>query len=945
MDVEAFLASLQQEPDYAGQVVHVHREPPGMPQWAALPNGLRSEVRQFLAGLGVEQLYAHQADAITAALDGKDVLLTTGTASGKSLCYQIPILQKILDSPETTTLFLFPTKALARDQIAAWNRGIEATREYATIGGIPAVAYDGDSSAAERRLAQEVARLLVTNPEMLHTNLLPNHARWSRFLQGLSFIILDEVHTYAGFFGANMANLLRRLQRVCEHYGARPQFICASATTGNPEQMAERITGRTFHHVSTDTSAAGSRTYVFWNPPRIHQRQWRSRRSSNVEAHELMVKLVQQRISTLCFSKARNTAEMIYRYVRESLQQQAPNLCDRIIPYRGGYSGEQRRDMERRLREGEILGVSATRALELGIDVGTLDACMVVGYPGTQNAFFQQMGRAGRGGRDALCILIGTDTPINQYIMQHPEFVFERPIEHAVVDQENPFVLLGHLRCAAAELPIAESEYERFGYATGFALEVLEEEHKVHHIRDRWYHAASEQPSHEVRLRGYGDESTVIMDADSDQVLDRVDKFRSLRIFYPGAIYFHQGDTYAMLEHDTDRNVVRVQRVDVPYYTDPVTGTSVDHVDAVLEQRPLGVGTASLGEVFAVLDTPLYEKVPFYSMDRISQHPIDQPSISYEAMAFWLETPAELPNEVGRLGLNPESGMKGILYCASRILPLFLTSDQNDFDWSLGCRNTSWHTMFWFEFYRHGIGHAEQCYERLEEIMPVVLEHLLTCDCEDGCPNCTSRLITPYHVRNIELGEGMVHSRKAAVIVLNSLLTGQSASQSSELLKVKRERRGQRYLPTITGEARQSQPHRIPLDERTRRLMLRKVERSRVAKEAVDHAIEQSAPVGLPVRESAESSTMTDVERRVGRKAIRHSGDPLVRRLQSRLDARLQQQAVKAATPTPPPPAEPKQDTEPGVEEENTAAITLGDSLARRAHKLKRGKQKPEETK
>jgi len=972
MNVNGFLEALKQDPSYAGQIVHVHTEPARTPQWGSLPAGLYPGVQNFLTALNVSRLYRHQTEAIEAALNGKDVLITTGAASGKSLCYQLPILQQFLEHPKATALLVFPTKALARDQVAAWNRGVDALRGAVDLCTVAAVPFDADSNAVDRRSARDSARLLVTNPEMLHTNLLPGHVQWSRFFAGLKLVVLDEVHTYTGFFGANMANVIRRLERICLHYGSRPQYFCSSATVGNPKEMAERITGRNLFHVAEDTSVAGSKTYVFWNPPRIKARTWRGRRSANVEAHELMAKLIRERVPTICFSKARNTAEMIYRYVRETLQKQEPSLVERVIPYRGGYSPEERRDMERRLREGELLGVNATRALELGIDVGLLDACIVVGYPGTLNAFFQQTGRVGRAGRDSLAILVGIDTPINQYIMQHPDFIFDRPIEQAVVDCDNPFVVLGHLHCAAAELPVTEPDVERFGYAADLALEVLEEQKKTYHTGNTWYHTSSEQPAHEVRLRGYGDESTVIMDTESGRVIDRLDKFRALRIFYPGAIYFHLGDTYAMVHHDTERNAVQVRRVDVSYYTDPVTGTSVDHVDVVLDQRPLGIAQACLGEVFAVLRTPLYEKVRFYTLDRISQHQIDLPPVAYDAMSFWLTTLPELANEVAKLGLNPESGMKGILYCVSRILPLFLTSDANDFDWSLGCRNTPWHTMFWFEFYLRGIGHAEQCYERLEEILLVALEHLLTCDCEDGCPNCTSRLITPYHVRNIELGEGTVESRRAAVVVLNSLLTGRSASDSLALLNAPRENRGQKFLPTVTREHRQREPHKIPLNERTRRLMLRKLERARSPKLPVEHPIDLTPPVGIPRLEgeetekggrrkvkggsknfspltllppsdlrlpTSETLAAADAEKCSGHPAIRRASDPLARRLRQKLELRsvepkeaevIKDELVSSENLSP---------SLPDARAFGNTVIYAGDQLASRARKLKRKKE------
>jgi DEAD/DEAH box helicase domain-containing protein len=845
MDVTSFLQRLTANQAYAGQITHQRTVPAHAPVWAPFPEALQSPARAFLLARGIHQLYQHQVTAIQAALAGEDMVVTTGPASGKSVCYQVPMLQALTEDPQATALLLFPTKALARDQAIAWNEGIESALGAQEAESLRAMPLDGDVDTGGRRQARDRGRVVLTNPEMLHVSMLPHHARWTRFFSGLRFVVLDEAHVYTGFFGSNMANVIRRLERVCQVHGARVQYLCTSATLGNPADLTRRLIGRPARLIEADTGAAGERTFVVWNPPRIQKRSWRGRRSANVEAHELMVQLLEEGAPTICFSKARNTAEMLYRYVRDALSATNPALAQRVIPYRGGYSSEERLEFEAGLREGHTLGVCSTRALELGIDIGTLEACIIIGYPGTLNAFFQQAGRVGRAGRDSLVILVTIDTPINQYIVQHPEFLFQRPIEQAVVDADNPFVVLGHLACSAAELPLAPGEEALFGYAGGLAVDVLTEHGDLTRVGSELYHGAATPPAPGLRLRGYGDESTVVVDVDGERIIDRLDKFRALRLFYPGAIYFRGGDTYAMVDHDTDRNIVHVQRVEVSYYTDPVTGTGVDHVDVQLTSRPLGAATACLGEVYALASTPMYERVQFYTLERISQHPIDLPPFAYEAMSFWLRLPEDLVHAVAAAGLNPELGMKGVLFCVSRIVPLFLASDANDFDWSVGCRNTPWHTMFWYEFYLRGIGNAEQCYQRLEAILAVALEHLLTCDCVDGCPNCTTRLITPYHVRNIELGEGNVGSRQAAVVLLHAVLHGTGVEAGLAALQQERPR-GQALLPTVDVTRWQREPHELPLSDHTRQLLRRKLERASAPRPELGHPIDADPPVGIP---------------------------------------------------------------------------------------------------
>ena len=482
MDVEHFLDDVRMSPGYAGQMVYVREVPAREARFTDTVQPFPPAVQAMLAKRGIDRLYTHQAQAIDLARDGRSTLIVTGTASGKTLCYVVPIIEMLLADPANRALLLFPTKALSQDQFKGFAGALAAAGISRALAGV----YDGDTPATTRRKLRDHGSVVFTNPDMVHAALMPQHARWAEFLAHLRLVVLDELHVYSGIFGSNMTNLLRRFLRLCGHYGSDPQIIACSATIGNPRQLAEGLTGKPIELIDDDGSPRGRRTYVFWNPPRIRATDWRSRRSANVEAHELMAMLVQRGVPTITFSKAKMTAEMIHRYVCETLQKTMPQLVKKLSPYRGGYLPEERREIERRLFSGELLGVSTTPALELGIDVGGLDASILVGYPGTLASFFQQSGRAGRQDRDALVLLVGLDTSVNQYVMSHPEYVFGRPIEQAVIDPDNPFVITGHLRCATHELALDDAETGRFGPHAAMVLKVLQDNLKVKHIDGRW---------------------------------------------------------------------------------------------------------------------------------------------------------------------------------------------------------------------------------------------------------------------------------------------------------------------------------------------------------------------------------------------------------------------------------------------------------------------------
>ena len=964
VDFNQFLNDVRRSPDYAGQAVYVREDSGSEAQYAETLRPLSQPVLEMLHGRGIERLYSHQAEAIDAVRDGENVLVVTGTASGKSLCYLVPIIETLLADPDARMLLLFPTKALCQDQYGNFTQQLAA----AGVSDILAGVFDGDTTSAMRRKLRDHASVIFSNPDMVHASMMSQHSRWAGFMAGLKLLVIDELHVYSGIFGSNFAGLMKRFHRACRHYGSAPQIISCSATIGNPGELAEGLTGKPFTLVNTDSSPRGHRTYVFWNPPRIRERTWRSRRSANDEAHELMAMLVQRGVPTITFSKAKVTAEMIYRYVCEKLKKEAPQLIKKLTPYRGGYRPKERREIEKRLFDGELIGVSTTRALELGIDVGGLDASIIVGYPGTLASFFQQSGRAGRRNRDALVVLVGLDTSINQYVMSHPEYIFGRPIEQAVIDPDNPFVITGHLRCATHELALADDEVGTFGPHAGLVLRVLQDNLKVQHIEGRWYHAATETPQHETSLRDYVDKNVMIEDVDTGEVIGQVNKLDAPPILHPEAIYLHQGDTYRVLELDLeDKFIARVKKVDVDYYTQPLGGTDIHHVDHRLREKPFGTGMAYWGEVTAYFGTNMYEKIRFYELDAISQHPVELPTFMLETMAVWLVPPDDLMELVRCAGLDVHSGLRGIGYATRMLLPLFMTCDTLDFSHSIGSVNSEWNAIFIYERYQLGLGFTAKAYELLHEIMPRVLDNIRECSCSEGCPCCVGKPLRQYATWNVERGEASIPSKPSALMILENMLGDFS---------------------DLNNPDRHSMVDSEADDElRLEMAVRRRLERMREPQHLF-HPIEPRTPTEYPDREQDAELPEPDVTRRGERRRDFHreldkriakhikddklapldrEGGPPAGMKTSRSNLRPtdfagkppaqdeQQQEADDEQPEPkeslrkrlkgltsaakvdvPPDKEPEPDASPSPEPQKT--IQMGDSIAAKARKLKKRK-------
>jgi DEAD/DEAH box helicase domain-containing protein len=926
VDVDRFLEDVRSSRDYRDQIVYVRELEPREARTGETAQPLSEPARAVLAGRGIDTLYAHQAQAVDLAREGRDTVIATGTASGKSLCYVLPLVELLAREPDAKALLLFPTKALCQDQFRNFARALEAAGLDDRLAGV----YDGDTPSNMRRRLRDHASVIFSNPDMVHAAVMPQHGRWAEFLRRLRLMVLDELHTYSGIFGSNMVNLCRRMFRVCRHYGSDPQVIGCSATIGNPKELAEELLGRAVSLVDEDGSPRGRRTYVFWNPPRERRRTYRSRRSANVEAHELMAMLVQRGVPTITFSKAKMTAEMIYRYVCDRLRETAPNLVKRISPYRGGYLPQERREIERQLFDGELLGVSTTRALELGIDVGGLDASILVGYPGTLASFFQQSGRAGRQDRDTLVILIGLDTTINQYVMSSPDYIFGRPVEEAVLDPDNPFVVTGHLRCATHELPVPEAEATTFGPHADMVLKLLEENLKVREVGDKWYHAASETPQHEVSLRDYADANVLIQDVDTGAVLGEVNKFDSQPILHPHAIYMHLGDTYQVLELDLDRNIAHVQRVEVDYYTQPLGGTDVHHVDHRLREKPFGTGMACWGEVTAYFNTWGFEKIHFYSLDAISVQELDLPTFVLETMSVWLVPPEWLMEKVRRADLDVHSGLRGIGYATRMMLPAFMTCDTLDFSHSIGSANSEWNAIFIYERYPHGLGFTEKAYERLHEIMPAVLENIRDCECEEGCPCCVGKPLRQYTTWNVERGEASIPSKPAALMILEGMI-GDGANLEN---------------PDSASLSEVGEQSELRLEQALRRRL------ERMREPQVFHPIEPRVETGYPDVEPGRELPTPDVAKRATR---RRSFD---REMHKRLAKHIETDELSPHAPHVPLPegmthrrsnlppthfpgrpaarqAE-QEEAAPEAPPEPRAPMRLGDKLAAKARRLKK---------
>ncbi len=731
MDTATFISSLTTSPDYKQQIVHVEHIPLQEASFAKLNKPLRPALKSRLESLGMASLYSHQVGTLNAIFAGKNVILSTPTASGKTLCYHLATLDAILEDKDNKAIYLFPTKALTQDQL-------HSLREIACpaiVSEKEIVTFDGDTPQAQRSVIKKQARVLLTNPDMLHLGILPNHQSWSRLWQKLKYVVIDEVHMYRGILGSHMANVLRRMRRICLLYGSVPQFICCSATIANPQEHAQRLVGLPFEVVAGDGSPHGAKHFIFWNPPVLDIYKG-YRRSANREAAFLLSQLVERNIRSLVFVRSRKLTEIVYLYARRQLPAL---LSAKISPYRAGYLPEDRRQIEHRFLDGDLLGLVATTALELGIDIGDLAVTVLTGYPGSISGAWQQAGRSGRGMESSLSILIAQDNPLDQYLMRNPDFFFSRNFDNALINPLNHYILKSHLLCAVWESPLNDGDKETLSNKeTISAIAELEAEGKLKKRWNKWYPSSSvAYPAQDVNIRATLGQPYAVVDSSRGSLLETVEASVAFLQIHPGAIYLHQGESYLITELDQVRRIAMAMSVSVDYYTQPRDFTDIRIVKVITMKDCNGV-KVYLGDVDVTTMVVGFRRKKQLTGEAILEEALDLPAQSFLTRALWFDLPKKAINRIADSGIDFHGGLHACEHAIISILPLFALCDRDD----IGGVSTPMHPdtakpqIFIHDAYPGGIGIVEKGFELIEKLWQATLKLVVECPCQDGCPSC-----------------------------------------------------------------------------------------------------------------------------------------------------------------------------------------------------------------
>jgi DEAD/DEAH box helicase domain-containing protein len=727
-----------------GWVTAIRRLPARTAQFAAFPDGIDAHLREVLAARGIEQLYTHQAEAIAHTLAGRHVVITTPTASGKTLCYNAPVLSAVLRDPAARALYLFPTKALAQDQLAELHALSErlSRRDELEIG---VFTYDGDTPADARRAIRGRAHVVLSNPDMLHSGILPHHPRWAKLFENLRFVVIDELHAYRGVFGSHLTNVLRRLRRICRHYGSAPTFICSSATIANPRELAESLVEEPFALVSESGAPRGEKFFLFVNPPVVNH-QLGIRRSYLSETRRIASEFLKRQLQIIVFAQSRLATELLTTYLKDDFAK-TPGTGDWVRGYRGGYLPQRRREIEKGLREGSVRAVVSTNALELGIDIGALDVCVMAGYPGTIAATWQRAGRAGRRSSRSAAVLVASSAPIDQFVVRNPSYFFDAPPEHALINPDNLHILVEHVKCAAFELPFTTSEaYGRHDLQD--VLGVLAESGLVHRAAEGggegiWQWTSESYPADAVSLRSISSDNFVVVDTTRGaDVIGETSFTSGPPTLHEKAIYILEGQLYQVERLDFDGRKAYVRQIDCDYYTDAITYTKVTALETFAADAP-----CAHGEVHVSSRVVGFKKIKFYTNENVGSGELELPEQEMHTTAYWLTVPREVMQALPYAPDDRRDGVVGLSFAMRQVAQLLLMCDRHDIGISIGnddadrgepaaATELDRPRIFVYDNYPGGIGFSEPLHGMHGELMARTRQLIAGCECQQGCPGC-----------------------------------------------------------------------------------------------------------------------------------------------------------------------------------------------------------------
>jgi DEAD/DEAH box helicase domain-containing protein len=729
-----------------GVVTAVRRMPPVDARYAPFPAAIDPRLQAALERRGITQLYSHQAEAFRHMADGRNIVVTTPTASGKTLCYNLPVLNAVLQNPAARALYLFPTKALAQDQMAELH---ELVGQLGDIGADPigVHTYDGDTPADARRTIRTRAHVVLSNPDMLHSGILPHHPRWAKLFENLQFIVIDELHAYRGVFGSHLCNVLRRLRRIAAHYGSNPQIICSSATIANPRELAERLAERAFELVAESGAPRGEKVFVFVNPPVVN-RELGIRRSYLAETRRVAGEFLRRNLQAIVFAQSRLSTEILTTYLKEDFED-VPGMPEKIRGYRGGYLPMRRREIERGLREGLVRGVVSTNALELGIDIGALDIAVLAGYPGTIASTWQRAGRAGRRNTRSAAVLVASSAPVDQFVVRHPSYFFDASPEHALLNPDNLHILVEHVKCAAFELPFTTDD--TFGsVSVQEVLGVLQEAGLVHRVGNpeadtpgQWHWTSESYPADAVSLRSISSDNFVVVDqTNAAKVIAETDYNSGFPMLHPKAIYILEGRLFQVERLDVEGRKAYVREVDCDYYTDAITYTKVTILDR------FGVDAndvAHHGEVHVVSRVVGFKKIKFYTNENVGSGELDLPEQQMHTTSYWLEVPLEVLASLPYATDDRRDGIFGLAFAMKQIASLLLMCDGRDLGLSINAGKDDGGAsfnegdvprVFLYDAYPGGIGFSAPLFSMHADLLSRTRELIAECPCENGCPSC-----------------------------------------------------------------------------------------------------------------------------------------------------------------------------------------------------------------